>query len=116
MQVVDILGDDGGNLAGAIEARQRPVTPPRPGIAELVGHGKTPPPGFVARLLAGQELVERDRLVLGPKAPGRTEVGDAAFGRNAGPGKWDNGPSVVDQVVQLGLGAVEIGCDHRSYP
>src|ERR1700686_84301 len=116
MQVVDVLGDDGGNLAGAIEARQRPVASPRPGIAELVAHGKTPPPGFVARLLAGQELVERDRLVLGPKAAWRAKVGDAAFGRNAGPGEWDNGPSLVDQVRQLGLGAVEIGCDHRSEP
>src|ERR1700722_5180390 len=116
MQVVDVLGDDGRNLAGAIKARQRPVSPPRPGIAELVGHGEAAPPGFVARLLAGQELVERHRLVLGPKATRRTEVGDAAFGGNAGPGEWDNDPSLVDQVRQLGLGGIEIGCDHRSWP
>src|ERR1700688_4767198 len=116
MQVVDVLGDDGGTLAGTIEARQRPVSPPRPGIAELVGHGKAAPPGFVARLLARQELVERDRLVLGPKAPRRTEIGDTAFGRNAGPGEWDNGPSLVDQVLEVGLGGVEIGRDHRWYP
>jgi hypothetical protein len=70
VQVVDVLGDDGGHLAGAIEARQRPVSAARPGIAELVGHGEAAAPGFVARLLAGQELVERDRLVLGPQAPG----------------------------------------------
>src|SRR5580692_1917624 len=99
MEIIDVLGDDGGNLAGSVKARQRPVAPPRPGIAELVGHGKTPPPGFVARLLAPEELVERDRLVLGPKAPGRTEIGDAAFGRNAGPRKWDSGPSLVDQIL-----------------
>src|ERR1700731_1478386 len=98
MQIVDVLGDDGGNLAGAVEARPPPVSPPRPGIAELVGHGKTPPPGFVARLLAGQELVERDRLVLGPKAARRAEIGDAAFGGNAGSREWDNDPSLVDQV------------------
>src|SRR6202166_2306715 len=116
MQVVDVLGDDGGNLAGAIEARQRPVSPPRPGIAELVGHGEAAPPGFVARLLARQELVEWDRLVLGPKAARRAEIRDAAFGRNAGPRKWDNGPSLVDQVLQLGLGGIEIGCDHCSDP
>src|ERR1700722_911743 len=116
MEIVDVLGDDGGNLAGAIEARQRPVSPPRPGVAELVGHGEAAPPGFVARLLAGQELVVRDRLVLGPKAPRRTEIRDAAFGRNAGPRKWDNDPSLVDQVLEVGLGGIEIGCDHPSDP
>src|SRR5579864_4873527 len=112
VQVVDVLGDDRGHLAGAVKARQRPVAAARPGIAELVGHGEAPPPRFVARLLARQELVERDRLVLGPQAPGRAEIGDAALGGNAGPGEWDNDPSLVDQVLQPGLGGIEIGCDH----
>src|SRR4029077_5106388 len=104
MQVVDILGDDGGHLTGAVKARQRPVSAARPGIAELVGPGEAAAPGFVARLLARQELVEWDRLVLGPQPPGRAEIGNAAFGRNTGPGKWDNDPSLVDQVLQPGLG------------
>src|SRR6202451_1444671 len=116
MEIVDVLGNDGGHLAGAIETRQRPVAPPRPGIAELIGHGEAAPPGFVARFLAGQELIERDRLFFWPKAPRRAVIGDAAFGRNASPGEWDNDPSLVDQVRQLGLGGVEIGCDHRCRP
>ncbi len=114
MEIVDVLGDDGRNLAGAVKARQRPMSPPGPGIAELVVHGEAAPPGFVARLLARQEFVERDRLVLGPKPARRAEIGDAAFGRDAGAGEWHNDPSLVDQVLQLGHGGVEIGCDHAA--
>ena len=66
MQIVDVLRDDRRHLAGAIEAGERPMAPARLGVAELVVHGEAPPPGFVARLLARQELVERDRPVLGP--------------------------------------------------
>ena len=50
-------------------------------------HGEAPPPGFVAHLLARQEFVERDRPVLGPDPAGRTEIRNAAFGRDAGAGE-----------------------------
>ena len=87
MQIVDVLRHHRRHLAGAIEASQRPMAAPRLGLAELVAHGEAAPPGFVARFLAGQELVERDRPVLGPNPARRAEIGDAAFGRDAGAGE-----------------------------
>ena len=98
MQVVDVLGDHGGNLAGPIQAGQRAVAPSRPGIAELVGHGEATPPGFVARFLARHELIERNRPVLGPQPAGRTEVGYAAFGGDAGPGERHGNLGIADEV------------------
>ncbi len=50
-------------------------------------HGEAAPPGFVAHLLARQELVERDRPVLGPDPAGRAKIRNAAFGRDARAGE-----------------------------
>src|SRR5262245_64116696 len=87
MEIVDVLRDHGRRLAGAVEARERKVSAARPGGGKLRVHGEAPPPSLVAHLLAGEELVEGDRLVLGPQPAGRAEGGDGAFGRDAGTGE-----------------------------
>ena len=109
MQIVDILRHQRRHLAGAIEARQRPVPPARLGLGETFFHGEAPPPGFVAHVVARHEGIERDRLVLGPQAAGRAEVGDAAFGRDAGPGERDDPARVLDQVAQAQNRCLKIG-------
>src|SRR5438067_4700765 len=87
MQVVDVLRDYGGRLAGAVEARERKVAAARLGGGEWRVHGKSPPPRLVPHLLAREELVERDRPVLRPEPAGRAEIGDAALGGNPGTGE-----------------------------
>ena len=42
-------------------------------------------PVFVPGRSAGHEVVVQDRLILGPNTAGRTKIGDAAFGADAGP-------------------------------
>ena len=74
MKVVNVLRDDTGQLAGAIERCERAVTAAGLCGAERLLHGETPLPGFVARFLAGDELVVHDRPVLGPNPAGRTEI------------------------------------------
>ena len=91
-----------------------PPAPCRPGRGSRVrddrgpaGRGRTrrsmanaPPPGLVARLLARQELVERNRPVLGPDAARRTKIGNAAFGRDAGAGERQHHARLVHQRAQ----------------
>ncbi len=112
MQIVDILRHHRRNLAGPVEARQRPVAAAGFGPAELLLHGETPPPAFVAHLLALQEVAELDRPHLGPDAAGRAEVGDAALGRDAGPGERHDDPGVGDQAAQALDGGLEVGRNH----
>ena len=66
MQIVDILRDDGRDLAGAVEARQRAMAAAGLCPAELLLHGEAAPPQLIARLLAVQELIEWDRPIPSP--------------------------------------------------
>ena len=100
MQIVDVLGDDGRDLAGAIERGERAVAASGPGGRECRLHGKAPPPGFVARVLACHELVERDRPVAGPQSARRAEVGNAAFGRDAGAGERNDDGRRGDHLAE----------------
>ena len=75
VQVVDVLSHHAGRLAGAVERSKRLMPAPRLGAAELILHGETPPPGLVARLLAGEEIREVDRPHLGPDAAGERKSG-----------------------------------------
>jgi hypothetical protein len=111
VQVVDVLRDHARHLAGAIEARQRPMAAAGFGAAELVHHGEAPLPGFVACLLARQKFVELNRPVLGPQPAGRAEVRDAAFGRDAGAGEWYDGASLVYHLAEPRDRGGKIGSD-----
>jgi lactoylglutathione lyase len=104
------------HLAGAIEARQRPMAPARLGVAELVAHGEATPPGFVTRFLARQEFIERNGPILGPNPPRRAEIGDTAFGRDTGTGKRQDDFGLPDHVPQACRGAGEIGRVHPFDP
>src|SRR3981081_4757564 len=90
LQVVDFLRYPRRRLAGAVETRKREVSAAGLRGRKMRIHGKTPPPGLVSHLLAGEELIERDRPVLGPQPARRAEVGDAALGRNAGAGEGND--------------------------
>src|SRR5580698_705799 len=114
MQIVDVLRDNRRGLAGAVEAGERAMAAARLGTAELVLHGETAPPGLVARLLAGEELVKRDRPVLGPQPARRAKVRYPTFGRDAGPGEWYDNAGFLHHVLQPRYGACEIGRGHRS--
>src|SRR5205807_1765181 len=73
MQIVDVLRDDAGNLAGSIERRKRAMPATGLGCCKRRFHRKAATPGLVARFLAGDKFVERDRPVACPQPSGRTE-------------------------------------------
>src|SRR5262245_66625928 len=115
MQIVDVLRDHRRRLAGTVEAREREVAATGPGGGKLRIHGKAPPPGFIAHLLTGDELVERDRLVLGPEPAGRAEVRDAALRGNAGTREGSDQARPLHQILQLVDGGLEVGRDHVCF-
>src|SRR5215212_9533421 len=80
--------------------------------AELFFHGESPPPAFVPCLLVREEVAELDRAHLGPDAARRTEIRNAALGRNSLAGKRNHRAGLLDQVAQLADAGLKIGCDH----
>src|SRR6267378_3845944 len=92
MQIVDVLGDDSRNLPGLVERGQRLVAAAGFCTAELLFHDESPPPAFVPRLLARQEV--------------------AALDRNAGAGKRHHRAGLLDHVTQLTDTGLKIGRDH----
>src|SRR5262249_44897199 len=109
MQIVDVLRDHRRRLAGTVDAREPEASAPGPGGGKLRTHGNAPRPGFSAHLLTGNELVERDRLVLGPKPAGRAEVRDAALRGNAGTREGSDQARPLHQILQLVDGGLEVG-------
>src|ERR1700683_185544 len=116
MQVIDVLRHHSGHLSGPIKAYQRPMPSARLGLAELILHREAPPPGFVPRLLACQKLVERNRPILRPDTARRAEIGNAAFGGNAGPGKRQDDDGLRDHVRKSLYRAAEIRIAHPFDP
>src|SRR5579872_7313056 len=112
MQIVDVLGDHGRDLAGTIERGKRAVTASGPGGRKRRLHGKAPPPRFIARLLACDELVERDRPVARPQSARRAEIGNAAFGRDAGAGEGNDDGRRGDHLAEALNAALKILGDH----
>src|SRR5258708_28330770 len=90
MQIVDVLGDDGGNLAGPVERGERAVTAPRLCSGKGRLHRKSPPPGFIPGVGTGDEFIERDRPVAGPQSARRAEIGNPGFGRDTGAGEGND--------------------------
>jgi hypothetical protein len=116
MQIVDVLGDDGGDLAGPVERGKRAVAASRPRRGKGRFHRKAPPPCLIPGIGTGDELIERDRAVAGPQSAGRAEVGNPAFGRNAGAGEGNDGRGLGDHVAELFHAAAKIRCDHGDDP
>src|SRR6185312_6753561 len=112
MQIVDILGDDAGNLSGLVQRSQRTVTAPRPRRGKSRFHCKTPPPGLVAGVRTDDEFIERDRTVTSPQSAGRAKIGNAAFRRNASTGKRNNDGGFGDHVAELFHATAKVRCDH----
>ena len=108
MQIVDVLGDDGRNFAGLVQRSERAVTASRPRRGERRLHRKAPPPRLVPGTRAGDEFVERDRAVARPQSAGRAEIGNSAFGRNAGAGEGNDGGRLGDHVAELFHAAAKI--------
>src|SRR5580700_9796385 len=63
-------------------------------------HGKAPPPRFVPRRPAGDELIKRNRPVAGPQPARRAEVGNAALGRNPRAGKRNDNVGFGDHLAE----------------
>src|SRR4030081_2087831 len=78
-------------------------------------HGETPPPSLVSHLLAGEELIERDRPVLGPEPARRPEVGYAALRRNAGASEGSDDAGAIHQFLQMIDGGLQIRRDHICF-
>ena len=106
MQPVDVLGDDGADLAAPHQRVDGAVAAIGLGAAESVLHRKAAPPGLAPRLLGGEELVEIDRRHLRPDAAGAAEIGDAGFGADAGAGEHDGAARLGDQAGERG----DLGC------
>jgi hypothetical protein len=87
MQIVDVLGDDVRCLAAAHQFGDGTVAGIGRGVREHVLHGETPPPRLATHLGGAQKIVEIDGRHLRPDAAGRTEIGNAGFGRNARAGE-----------------------------
>src|SRR6185369_12838215 len=100
VQVVDVLRHDARRFTNTIKARQREMPAAWSCLTEMLLHREAPPPGFVAHLLARQELVERDRPVLGPDSAGRAKIRNAAFGRDPRAGEGDDDLGSIDEVAQ----------------
>ena len=113
MEIIDVLGDDSGTLPGLVERSERPVATAGFCTAELLFHREPPAPAFVPRLLARQKVAKLDRSHLGPDAARRSEVGDAALGRDAGAGERHDGARLLDHFPELADTGLEFGCDHR---
>src|ERR1700687_6114604 len=101
MQIINVLRDHRRRLAGTVEARERKVSAAGPGGRKLRIHDEAPSPGFVAHVLTRKELIERNRLILCPESPRRTEVRNATLGGNSGPGERRDHPRRVDALLQL---------------
>src|SRR5438045_3937941 len=65
VQIVDVLGDDGGNLAGPIERCERAMAASRLCRRKSRLHRKAPSPCLLPGLGAGDEFVERDWTIAG---------------------------------------------------
>src|SRR3979490_2607632 len=111
MQVIAVWRDPRRRLAGAVEAREREMSAPGLRGGKMRIHGETPPPSLVSHLLAGEELIERDRPVLGPEPARRPEVGYAALRRNAGASEGsDDAGAPPPLLPRLRWGAPDPGC------
>ena len=87
VQIVDVLRDHRRRPCRGDTAREREMAAAGLRRREMFLHREAAPPCLVAHLAACEELIERNRLRLGPQAAGRTEIRNAAFGRDPGAGK-----------------------------
>src|SRR4029078_8438891 len=74
---------------------------PRHGLRYRVVDHEIAAPGLEPCFLGSEISAELDGLVAGPEAAGRAEIGDAAFSRDAGPGKDDRAPRGLDHSGKL---------------
>src|SRR5579883_1794324 len=114
MQIVNILGDDRGYLAGAVERCECPMTASWARSGKCPLHGEAAAPGFLASLWACNKLVEGDWPVAGPYSAWRTKIRYPALGRDSGARKRNDDGSFGDHVAQPFNAATNIGRNHRS--
>ncbi len=114
VKAVNVLGDQAKQLARPFKRGNRAVSGVGLGVAQhRVGLGGQAPviaPG----LGAGAEEVEGElsRIVLGPQAAGRTKIGDAGLGRDAGAGQHQHRPGRFQQSSGTRGGIGDIGERH----
>lgn len=69
VEVVDVLGDDAGRLAGAHQPGDRAVAAVGFGAGDVAVDDEFPPPRLAARVFGGDEVLEVDRRGLRPDPP-----------------------------------------------
>src|SRR5262249_9928017 len=99
--VVDVLGDHMADLARMIELGDDLVAAPWHSMRHRIVDHEIAAPGFEPCFLRSEIGAELDRFVTGPKAARRAEIGNAAFGRDAGAGKDDRAPGGLDHSGKL---------------
>ena len=100
VQAIDILGDDVAELAQAGQFGKGAMSPARLDLADLLADLQVTVQGLAAHFRRRHEGLEVDRLVPGPDAAGRAEIGDAALGRDTGTGEADDPGCLIDQLLQ----------------
>ena len=110
VQPVDVLGDDGAHPPLLDQLGQRAMTGIGLGLQHGLVGGELAVPGLAAHLVGSHEVVEVDRLVAGPDAPGRAEVRDSRLGRDARAGEGHDPLGRMDHLAQA------FGVIHRHPP
>ena len=78
----------------------------------MILHCEAAAPSLVAHLLTGDEEIEGYWLGLRPQTAGGTEIGDAAFSRDAGSGKGQDDSGLVHEFAKAANSGLKIGRDH----
>ena len=101
VQPVNVLGDDVGDVAQLHQPRHRPVAWTGFCLGDGLADHQEAPPCLEAGVFGGQKRTVFDGLVARPEAAGRAEVGNAAFGGDAGAGEHHRAPGALDQTRQF---------------
>src|ERR1700759_4157820 len=112
MEIINVLRDDRRNFTRPVERGERAVTASRSSRRKCRLHGKAPTPRLIARVRAGDEFIKGDRTVASPQSAWRSEIRNAAFGRDAGAGKGHYVRRLGDHVAEFLQPAAKVRCNH----
>ena len=101
MQVVHVLSDHTGRLAGRNEVCHRIVSKIRFRSDPAVSVVETSAPGLASLCFRSNELLKVNGLHAAPDSAGAAKVGDARFSADAGAGKDDHTARRIHETAEL---------------
>ena len=116
MQIVDVLRDHARHFAGTVEACQRQMAAAGLRAAEMFAPSRTDAARLHRASPGWQRIHRRESAVPGPQPTGRAKIRNAAFGRDAGAGEWNNDLGGSHQFSELCNPGAKIGGDHAAIP